>query len=69
MDPVAGNVAFSSAQAGWSFTLASFAEMYILVRQLPRTPPPHYHPLPLFAHAITYQDVVPTCAHRAVHIP
>ena len=28
VDPVKGNVAFSSATAGWSFTLQSFAQLY-----------------------------------------
>lgn len=28
LDPVEGNVAFAAAQAGWSFTLESFAKMY-----------------------------------------
>jgi len=28
VDPVKGNVAFSSAQSGWSFTLRSFAQLY-----------------------------------------
>lgn len=28
MDPVVGNVAFSAANSGWSFTLLSFAQLY-----------------------------------------
>lgn len=28
VDPVKGNVAFSSATSGWSFTLLSFAQLY-----------------------------------------
>jgi hypothetical protein len=28
MDPVHNNVAFTSAQSGWSFTLQSFAQLY-----------------------------------------
>ena len=28
MDPVKGNVAFSAATSGWSFTLQSFAQLY-----------------------------------------
>ncbi len=28
LDPLEGNVAFSAAQASWSFTLTSFAKMY-----------------------------------------
>ena len=28
MDPVCGNVAFSAAQYGWSFTLEQFAQLY-----------------------------------------
>lgn len=29
VDPVLGNVAFSAANSGWSFTLLSFAQMYV----------------------------------------
>lgn len=29
IDPVAGNVCFASATAGWSFTLQSFAKLYV----------------------------------------
>ncbi|KAL8144441.1 hypothetical protein V2J09_017473 [Rumex salicifolius] len=29
IDPIAGNVCFASATAGWSFTLQSFAKMYV----------------------------------------
>ena len=28
VDPVRNNVAFTSAQSGWSFTLQSFAQLY-----------------------------------------
>ncbi len=28
VDPIRGNVAFASAQSGWSFTLHSFAQLY-----------------------------------------
>ena len=28
VDPVRGNVAFSAAISGWSFTLTSFAQLY-----------------------------------------
>ena len=31
VDPVKGNVAFAAAQAGWSFTLHSFAQLYCTV--------------------------------------
>lgn len=30
-----GNVAFSAANAGWSFTLKSFAQLYVTVYQTP----------------------------------
>ena len=30
-----GNVAFSAASAGWSFTLKSFAQLYVTVYQTP----------------------------------
>lgn len=33
--PVKGNVAFSAATAGWSFTLKSFAQLYVTVYQTP----------------------------------
>ena len=33
--PVKGNVAFSAATAGWSFTLRSFAQLYVTVYQTP----------------------------------
>lgn len=29
MDPVKGNVTFSSALYGWSFTLESFSQLYV----------------------------------------
>ena len=29
--PVKGNVAFSAANSGWSFTLRSFAQLYLQV--------------------------------------
>lgn len=31
LNPVKGNVAFASAESGWSFTLASFARLYCQV--------------------------------------
>jgi U5 small nuclear ribonucleoprotein component len=31
LDPIKGNVAFSAAYYGWSFTLQSFAHLYALV--------------------------------------
>ena len=33
--PIKGNVAFSAANAGWSFTLRSFAQLYVTVYQTP----------------------------------
>ncbi|KAL9248710.1 110 kDa U5 small nuclear ribonucleoprotein component CLO-like protein [Drosera capensis] len=35
IDPVAGNVCFASATAGWSFTLQSFAKMYVKLHGIP----------------------------------
>eukprot|EP00850_Spirogloea_muscicola_P014123 SM000099S25229 [mRNA] locus=s99:314289:317660:- [translate_table: standard] len=35
LDPTAGNVAFASAAAGWSFTLPSFAELYRDIHGVP----------------------------------
>ncbi|KAG9457723.1 hypothetical protein H6P81_002231 [Aristolochia fimbriata] len=35
VDPVAGNVCFASATAGWSFTLQSFAKLYVKLHGVP----------------------------------
>jgi U5 small nuclear ribonucleoprotein component len=35
VDPVLGNVCFSSAAGGWSFTLTSFAKLYMDVHNIP----------------------------------
>lgn len=35
VDPVRGDVAFTSAQSGWSFTLQSFAQLYADVFGVP----------------------------------
>jgi hypothetical protein len=35
VDPVLGNVCFSSAAGGWSFTLTSFAKLYTDVHNIP----------------------------------
>ncbi|RZR90880.1 hypothetical protein BHM03_00018880 [Ensete ventricosum] len=35
VDPVAGNVCFASANAGWSFTLQSFAKLYLKLHGIP----------------------------------
>ncbi|XP_008812731.1 110 kDa U5 small nuclear ribonucleoprotein component CLO-like [Phoenix dactylifera] len=35
IDPVAGNVCFASATAGWSFTLQSFAKLYVKLHGIP----------------------------------
>lgn len=35
MDPVLGNVCFASATAGWSFTLLSFAKLYVKLHGIP----------------------------------
>uniref|UniRef100_A0A2P2MHA5 SNU114 homolog n=1 Tax=Rhizophora mucronata TaxID=61149 RepID=A0A2P2MHA5_RHIMU len=35
IDPTAGNVCFASATAGWSFTLQSFAKMYLKLHGIP----------------------------------
>lgn len=35
LDPAAGNVAFGAATAGWSFTLESFAKLYVEVQGVP----------------------------------
>ncbi|XP_020109365.1 110 kDa U5 small nuclear ribonucleoprotein component CLO-like isoform X2 [Ananas comosus] len=35
VDPVAGNVCFASATAGWSFTLQSFAKLYVKLHGIP----------------------------------
>ncbi|CAN0878970.1 110 kDa U5 small nuclear ribonucleoprotein component CLO [Linum grandiflorum] len=38
IDPVAGNVCFASATAGWSFTLQSFARLYLKLHGIPVDP-------------------------------
>ncbi|KAG6673562.1 hypothetical protein I3842_16G118000 [Carya illinoinensis] len=35
IDPVVGNVCFASATAGWSFTLQSFAKLYVKLHGIP----------------------------------
>ncbi|XP_074587546.1 110 kDa U5 small nuclear ribonucleoprotein component CLO-like [Curcuma longa] len=35
VDPVVGNVCFASASAGWSFTLQSFAKLYVKLHGIP----------------------------------
>ncbi|GAB4844211.1 hypothetical protein Ancab_037577 [Ancistrocladus abbreviatus] len=35
IDPAAGNVCFASATAGWSFTLQSFAKLYVKLHGIP----------------------------------
>ncbi|KAK8303904.1 hypothetical protein V6Z12_D04G183400 [Gossypium hirsutum] len=35
IDPAAGNVCFASASAGWSFTLQSFAKLYVKLHGIP----------------------------------
>lgn len=35
IDPAAGNVCFASANAGWSFTLLSFAKLYVKLHGIP----------------------------------
>ncbi|KAK9130534.1 hypothetical protein Sjap_011021 [Stephania japonica] len=35
IDPAAGNVCFASASAGWSFTLLSFAKLYVKLHGIP----------------------------------
>ncbi|KAG1326729.1 110 kDa U5 small nuclear ribonucleoprotein component CLO [Cocos nucifera] len=35
VDPAAGNVCFASASAGWSFTLQSFAKLYVKLHGIP----------------------------------
>lgn len=35
VDPVLGNVCFASATAGWSFTLVSFAKLYVKLHGIP----------------------------------
>lgn len=35
IDPVLGNVCFASATAGWSFTLLSFAKLYVKLHGIP----------------------------------
>ncbi|XP_044464193.1 110 kDa U5 small nuclear ribonucleoprotein component CLO [Mangifera indica] len=35
IDPAAGNVCFASASAGWSFTLQSFAKLYVKLHGVP----------------------------------
>ncbi|XP_047316583.1 110 kDa U5 small nuclear ribonucleoprotein component CLO [Impatiens glandulifera] len=35
IDPVAGNVCFASANAGWSFTLQSFSKLYVKLHGIP----------------------------------
>lgn len=35
IDPAAGNVCFASANAGWSFTLQSFAKLYVKLHGIP----------------------------------
>lgn len=35
VDPVLGNVCFASASAGWSFTLQSFAKLYVKLHGIP----------------------------------
>ncbi|KAM7262699.1 hypothetical protein ACFE04_000382 [Oxalis oulophora] len=35
IDPAAGNVCFASASAGWSFTLQSFARLYVKLHGIP----------------------------------
>ncbi|KAI4377176.1 hypothetical protein MLD38_014852 [Melastoma candidum] len=35
IDPAAGNVCFASATAGWSFTLQSFAKLYLKLHGIP----------------------------------
>ncbi|CAM8916877.1 unnamed protein product [Rhodiola kirilowii] len=35
LDPAAGNVCFASGSAGWSFTLQSFAKMYVKLHGIP----------------------------------
>ncbi|KAF3788960.1 U5 small nuclear ribonucleoprotein component [Nymphaea thermarum] len=35
IDPTAGNVCFASANAGWSFTLQSFAKLYVKLHGIP----------------------------------
>lgn len=35
VDPAAGNVCFASATAGWSFTLQSFAKLYVKLHGIP----------------------------------
>ncbi|EEF29877.1 116 kD U5 small nuclear ribonucleoprotein component, putative [Ricinus communis] len=35
IDPAAGNVCFASANAGWSFTLQSFAKLYLKLHGIP----------------------------------
>ncbi|KAJ7551293.1 hypothetical protein O6H91_06G009000 [Diphasiastrum complanatum] len=38
VDPVLGNVCFASATAGWSFTLLSFAKLYVKLHGVPFDP-------------------------------
>ncbi|CAN1810135.1 110 kDa U5 small nuclear ribonucleoprotein component CLO [Linum perenne] len=38
IDPIAGNVCFASATAGWSFTLQSFARLYLKLHGIPFDP-------------------------------